>query len=140
MISYWEYTDWDDDWNPIESVAVYSTYAFIDKWNKPIYSTNPFVTQDGKMHLLGMECDRVVWRLADLILLRAECRTRLKMPTAVDDLNRIRKRAGLKDYAGSTDPEILRNEKENFLEKDNAISISCEMVTTGKSCLLNMLH
>ena len=51
-----------------------------------------------------------------MILLRAECRARLDMTDeAVSDLNRVRERAGLSEYAGSTSKEDLR--KEIFLER-----------------------
>lgn len=86
-----------------------SEYAFINKWREGIRQTNPEVQQEYS-GLLAMEGNRVVWRLADLILLRAECRARMKLASAKDDLDLIRKRAGLAPYAGSTDPETLREE------------------------------
>ena len=118
-VSYWEPIDWDEEGNVIDSMETYSTYAFIDKWNKPINSVNPTVIAGGEAPLLAMDGDRVVWRLADLILLRAECRARLKMSTAVEDLDRIRERAGLRKYSGSTDPEMLR--KEIFYEREREL-------------------
>lgn len=118
-VSYWEPIDWDEEGNVIDSMEMYSMYAFIDKWNKPINSTNPTVIAGGESFLLAMDGDRVVWRLADLILLRAECRARLKMSTAVEDLDRIRERAGLRKYSGSTDPEVLR--KEIFYEREREL-------------------
>lgn len=119
VVSRYKYTDWDEEDNPIDSVPVYSKYAFLTKWDNPIYSINPTMADDGAYPLLAMEGDRVIWRLADLILLRAECRTRLKKASAVEDLNRIRKRAGLLPYKGSTDSETLR--KEIFYERDREL-------------------
>lgn len=52
-----------------------SDYAFVNKWRDPIFSVNPEVKREYP-YALAMEGNRVVWRLADLILLRAECRTR----------------------------------------------------------------
>ena len=102
-----------------QEVEMISQYAFLDKWNKPINSTNPAIIAGGESSLLAMDGDRVIWRLADLILLRAECRTRLKMATAVEDLDRIRERAGLEKYSGSTDSEVLR--KEIFYEREREL-------------------
>lgn len=87
--------------------TVYSHYAFLDKWNEVFRSTNPAITEGNQGMLILMEGDRVVWRLADLILLRAECRAHLGMKTATDDLDRIRERAGLSKYAGATDKSAL---------------------------------
>lgn len=111
---------YDENWeNVIGKDTVYSDYAFINKWREGIYSVNPSSFNQGEAPLLAMDGDRVVWRLADLMLLRAECRARLKLPTAVDDLNRIRERAGLDKYSGSTDPEVLR--KEIFYEREREL-------------------
>lgn len=119
-VSYWEDSDWDDDGNVIDSVEVISKYAFLNKWRDPIRTVNPsFIDEDGEAQLLAMEGNRVVWRLADLILLRAECRARLGEASAVSDLNRIRNRAGLEDYDGRTDSESLR--KEIFLEREREL-------------------
>ena len=66
-----------------------------------------------------MQGNRIVWRLADLILLRAECRAQLGMPEAVQDLNRIRERAGLLDYKGSLKKKDLL--KEIFREREREL-------------------
>lgn len=88
-------------------------YGFINKWRDMVYQDNPsFPTRP----VIAVDCDFVVWRLADLILLRAECRARLGQTTlAKDDLDIVRKRAGLEGYSGSMDQEDLR--KEIFLER-----------------------
>ena len=121
VISHWKYTAWDEEtWEPTDSVPVYSEYAFLNKWRDPIKSENPYVIEGkSEIPLLAMEGNRIVWRLADLILLRAECRARLQKSSAVDDLNRIRKRAGLGTYGGSTEPERLR--KEIFREREREL-------------------
>lgn len=92
-----------------------SPWAYFNKWSEPIRSVD--VKQKGL--LLNVEGNKVIWRLADLKLLRAECRARLKMPTAVEDLNDIRLRAGLEEYAGSTESEALR--EEIFNERDREL-------------------
>ena len=64
--------------------------AFLCKWNYSVYEysehaqENKYKTQD---------VNRIVWRLADIMLLRAECRARLGMANAADDLNEVRRRA-----------------------------------------------
>lgn len=93
-------------------------YAYLNKWREPIYSSNPEIkkTYSGA---IAMEGNRVIWRLADLILLRAECRARLGLATAKDDLDRIRERAGLGNYTGPTEAEALR--KEIFHEREREL-------------------
>lgn len=114
-VFYWRVTDWDENKKPIDSVKIVSDYAFFYKWHDVIRTTD--VLNEGEIE--NVEGNRVIWRLADLKLLRAECRARLKMPTAVEDLNDIRKRAGLNEYTGSSDSEILR--REIFKERDREL-------------------
>lgn len=57
----------------------YPNYVFFDWSPDPMWS--------------GMDQNVVKYRLADIILLRAECRVRQGKSNAVDDLNAIRKRA-----------------------------------------------
>lgn len=114
--------EWDDELEDYveKEVMIISDYAFINKWRDPIKSENPYIIgESSEAPLLAMEGNRVVWRLADLILLRAECRARLQKASAVDDLDRIRKRAGLENYGGSTEPERLR--KEIFREREREL-------------------
>lgn len=62
--------------------------AFLIKWNHPVYAE--------AWEVYDYQCqdvNRVVWRLADIMLLRAECRARLGAANAADDLNEIRRRA-----------------------------------------------
>ncbi|WP_270488514.1 RagB/SusD family nutrient uptake outer membrane protein [Butyricimonas synergistica] len=88
-------------------------FAHIAKWRDMIRQMKEDIAG---MPVILADCDWVFWRLADLILLRAECRARLDMTDeAVSDLNRVRERAGLSEYAGSTSKEDLR--KEIFLER-----------------------
>lgn len=87
--------------------TIFSPYAFLDKWNEVIRATNPAVIEGTAGVLQAMDGDRIVWRLADLILLRAECRTHLGMATAVDDLDVVRERAGVDAYDGPTERTAL---------------------------------
>ena len=68
----------------------YGDDAFIYKWRNVVHestATSPVPVYK------GLDANKVIWRLADIILLRAECRARLNDPLAVNDLNRIRERA-----------------------------------------------
>ena len=114
---------WDEEIGDFKQEYIYSEYAFINKWNKPYYSTDQTVIEHlgGVAPLLVMEGDRVVWRLADLILLRAECRARLKMATAKDDLDVIRERAGLGKDAGSGTADMEELRKEIFHEREREL-------------------
>ena len=94
-------------------------YAYLNKWRDEVYSQNPEITQGNKTVLIALEGNRIVWRLADLILLRAECRAQLGMAEAVKDLNRVRQRAGLDEYRGSlTKKDLL---KEIFREREREL-------------------
>lgn len=91
-----------------------SPYAYFQKWREVIRSEN----EDHLGIPLGIDANRVIWRLADLILLRAECRVHTG-DDATADLNRVRRRAGLGDFSGSGDlqKEIFRErERELFGE------------------------
>ncbi len=68
---------------------------FINKWRYPIYEESEW--SDYPL-LKGIDVNRIVWRLADIMLLRAECRVRLGRADAVEDLNSIRARAGVSAY------------------------------------------
>lgn len=102
---YWyELGEWDYTW------------AFLYKWRE--YSLCPDVTEDSP--IVAVECDKVIWRLADLILLRAECRARLNQTEgALADLNKIRARAGMDDYEGNKDAGMLR--REIFREREREL-------------------
>lgn len=46
--------------------------AFLIKWNHPVYDD-----YYGENEYQCQDVNRIVWRLADIMLLRAECRARL---------------------------------------------------------------
>lgn len=114
-VFWWKITKRDDDGNPIDSVKVISDYAYFYKWHDVIRSK----IEGNKGDVQNVEGNRVIWRLADLKLLRAESRARLGLSTAVEDLNDVRERAGLGSYTGSTDSEDLR--REIFNERDREL-------------------
>ena len=96
-------------------------YAYMYKYRK-FYTER---TDDGYIMLYGLDQKKIWWRLADIYLLRAECRVRLGgsyVEGAIDDLNKIRKRAGAKlydasEYGGDLRYAIFKErEKELLLE------------------------
>lgn len=99
----------------MDGKEIVSPYAFINKWRDYHYQTNEEILGGQGKVPVSTDCDYVFWRLADVVLLRAECRARLGKTTAKDDLDRIRKRAGLDAYTGDMEPEALR--KEIFEER-----------------------
>lgn len=106
-------------WKSSVNDSVYSDYAFLNKWREGIRQTNPALQEDYS-GLLAMDGNRVIWRYADLLLLRAECRARLgRTGDAKDDLDLVRKRAGLPEYNGNMGAEQLR--KEIFRERDREL-------------------
>ena len=80
-----------------DSVSVTGGYAFPYKWREAYVSTE----QGSAGRFINFNVNRVWWRLADIYLLRAECKARLGDVTAVDDLNAVRDRARAKRYESS---------------------------------------
>ena len=75
-----------------------SGYAFLNKYRYVNITTD----DAGYIRFSGFDQNYIVWRLADIYLLRAECRARLdKNAEAIADLNEIRRRAGAEDYKAS---------------------------------------
>lgn len=64
--------------------------AYLYKWRKPMYES-----AGTEIFFIGMDCNRVIYRMADICLLRAECLARLgQKDKAIADLNRIRSLRG----------------------------------------------
>lgn len=64
--------------------------AYVYKYRYPYFT---FDNVSVEPTYKGLNQNKIVWRLADIYLLRAECRARQNKATAVDDLNKIRSRA-----------------------------------------------
>ncbi len=103
-----------------DSVEITHGFAYPYKWRYGYYQ------DDGWMKFLSnINQNKIWWRLADIILLRAECRARLGgeyIAGAMEDLNTIRRRANAKLYSSSEYGGDLRyaifkeREKELLME------------------------
>ena len=94
-------------------------YAYSWKWRLPRVATSGW--QAGRF--INFDQNRIVFRLADIILLRAECRARLgNNEGAIADLNTIRERADAElynssEYGGDLRYAIFKErEKELLME------------------------
>lgn len=98
-------------------------YAILYKFRTSIYTPDEF-SEAGK-YWRTVDADYVYWRLADLILLRAECYAKLnETGLAENDLNTIRKRAGATEYpseydAGMDLKKAIFKERERELLGEN---------------------
>lgn len=64
--------------------------AYLYKFRYPFYM---YYDGSPEPSFSGMNQNKVIWRLAEIYLLRAECRARQGKANAVDDLNTVRRRA-----------------------------------------------
>lgn len=64
--------------------------SYFYKFRNPFYTMDEWIMQP---QYFGLNQNKVVFRLAGIYLLRAECRARQNKPNAVEDLNIIRARA-----------------------------------------------
>lgn len=103
-----------------DSVAVTGGFAYPYKWRYGYYKEDGW----GKLWV-NINQNKIWWRLADIILLRAECRARLGgeyVAGAIEDLNTIRRRANAGLYSSSEYDGDLRyaifkeREKELLME------------------------
>ncbi|MFR7808936.1 MAG: RagB/SusD family nutrient uptake outer membrane protein [Butyricimonas faecihominis] len=76
------------------NTATTGGYAYVYKWREGYYKT----TVTGSVNMISVKADYVMWRLADIYLLRAECYAKLDDSRAKDDLNVIRRRAKATEY------------------------------------------
>ena len=93
-------------------------FAYIHKFRHAYFQLNAFYNT---LQYAGMDMNKIVWRLADIILLRAECRARQGLANAADDLNTVRERAygnRSHDYVpteGNLQDVILREREKELL-------------------------
>lgn len=87
-----------DVYNCADSVKTTHGVAYPYKWRYPYVET----TGPDAGNMVNYNQNRIWWRLADIILLRAECAARLgDNETAIKDINRVRERAKAKLYDAS---------------------------------------
>ena len=95
-------------------------YAYPYKYRQAHISTDGGA---GGGTFINFDANKIWWRLADIILLRAECRARLGgsyLQGAIDDLNLIRVRANAKlydasEYGGNLRYAIFKEKEKEFL-------------------------
>ena len=95
-------------------------YAYHYKYRQAYVSTDGGA---GGGYFINFDANKIWWRLADIILLRAECRARLGgnyQQGAIDDLNKIRIRANAKlydpsEYGGNLRYAIFKEREKEFL-------------------------
>lgn len=106
----------DEYFYKLDSMAKVSTVttkgnAYVQKYQQIIIHESG----NQKGQIKSYKANEIIIRLADIILLRAECKARTgDYAGARIDLNRIRNRAGVKDYAG-TDADLqdeIQDERE----------------------------
>ncbi|WP_337813870.1 RagB/SusD family nutrient uptake outer membrane protein, partial [Parabacteroides johnsonii] len=85
-----------------EDEAITGGFAYVYKWREGYYKTNT----SGSVNMISVKADDVIWRLADIYLLRAECYAKLGDTRAKDDLNEIRRRAKATEYPASGENDI----------------------------------
>ena len=89
-------------YQPDELAEQTGGYAWLYKYRELLFDKNYGYSQ-------GVDQNLVHWRLAEIYLLRAECRVRLgDNAGAIEDLNKVRERAGAELYDASEDGDDLR--------------------------------
>lgn len=116
------------DWQTgqmVEAIKVYDytemEKAFANVFRFPFYNIK---NDESSKRYLGMEMNKVVWRLPDILLLRAECRFRAGLPDPMEDVIAVRQRAGLAgadltdDFGGDVQLSIFRERERELLFED----------------------
>lgn len=100
------------------------SYAIMNKYNNALYNVDEF-SELGKVYRT-LNAHYTYWRLADIILLRAECQAKLGNDgEAIQDLNTIRNRAGAALYPAAQDTKGVKyavfkeRERELLFESDH---------------------
>lgn len=113
-------------------------YAFLRKWREGIYFNSS--SGSSATEMTGLRANQVQWRVADIYLLRAECRVKLGIAGAEDDLNKVRTRANATLYpaAGESDLKLAifkERERELLYERHRYADI----VRNGKAYIQKYL-
>lgn len=102
-----------------DSARACGGYAFEYKYRKPLYSTS---TSSGQtLQLKSFDVNKMIWRLADLILLRAEIRMHLGNTVgAIQDLQVVQRRAKAVEYTtGDLQMAIFREREKELIFEDH---------------------
>ena len=113
-------------------------YAYLRKWREGIYFTSSSGSSETTMGAL--RANQVQWRVADIYLLRAECRVKLGIADAKDDLNKVRTRANATLYpaVGESDLKLaIFKERERELLYEN--HRYADIVRNGKTYIQKYL-
>ncbi|WP_099291423.1 RagB/SusD family nutrient uptake outer membrane protein [Butyricimonas sp. Marseille-P3923] len=106
-----------DIYNCSDSLETTQGLAYPYKWRNPYVETSGH--QAGEM--INYNQNKVWWRLADIILLRAECAARLgDNATAIEDIDRVRERANAKlydvsEYGGDVRYAVFKEREKELL-------------------------
>ena len=90
--------------------------AYLYKFRYPFYM---YYDWSPEPIFFGMNQNKVIWRLAEIYLLRAECRARQGKANAVEDLNTVRRRA----YGDDSHAYPCGEDVENGLAEDIQLAI-----------------
>lgn len=109
-----------DAYSRPDSVEKYKNNAYVYKYRECAYSTGTGAGQT--LQVVNFDVNRIYWRLADLILLRAEARCHQGNTSgAISDLDRIRGRANATLYEDAPEADLQKaiykeREKELLFE------------------------
>lgn len=96
-----------------------SSYMYLRKWREGIYFMSSGSTTTT---MTALRANQVQWRVADIYLLRAECRAKLGVAEAKDDLNEVRQRANATLYPANGESDLklaIFKERERELLYEN---------------------
>ncbi len=99
-------------------------YAIMYKYREAIHKPNQY--NPSGLEYITLNADFTYWRLADIILLRAECYAKIgNEGSAIADLNVIRNRSNATPYPAPTDTEgvrkaIFREREREFIDENDA--------------------
>ncbi len=108
----------------VEHISDNNSYALMYKYRQALYNVDVDSQQDKTFRALNAHYS--YWRLADLILLRAECNAKLgNEGQAIQDLNTIRSRSNATQYPAPNDTKGVQyavfkeRERELLFESDH---------------------